>query len=212
MQKDLLTNIDEQPFMNKIFKGKKGIVESLVSASYPLRMKVSEMTGIGISVFKNSENIKAPFSFYDLKMNLNVGYEISFERYRGKKLLIVNVASKCGYTPQYTSLENLYKSESDLEILGFPSNEFGNQEPGEDKDIADFCEMNFGVSFPLFQKSMVTGKDKNPVFDWLTDKTKNGWNDLEPGWNFYKYLVNEEGNLMVVASSSVEPAAMSDQL
>ena len=194
--------------MNKIFKGKKGIMEKLISASYPLRMKVSELTGIGISVFKNTENIKAPVRFYDLKMNMSVGYEISFERYRGKKLLIVNVASKCGYTPQYTSLENLYKSESNLEILGFPSNDFGNQEPGEDKEIADFCELNFGVSFPLFQKSSVKGRHKNPVFDWLTDKKKNGWNDLEPNWNFYKYLVDEEGNLMSVASSSVEPDAI----
>ncbi len=194
--------------MNKFFKRKKGIVETLITASYPLRMKVSEMTGIGISMFKNTENIKAPVSIYDLRMNLNVGYEISFERYRGKKLLIVNVASKCGYTPQYSSLETLYKSEGKLEILGFPSNDFGSQEPGQDKEIADFCEMNFGVSFPLFQKSMVTGKDKNPVFDWLTDKTKNGWNNTEPGWNFYKYLVDEEGNLMSVSSSSVEPAAI----
>ena len=194
--------------MNKFFKGKKGILETLISASYPLRMKVSELTGIGISVFKNTRNVKAPVNFYDLKMNLSVGYEISFERYREKKLLIVNVASKCGYTPQYTSLEKLYKSESNLEILGFPSNDFGNQEPGEDKEIADFCELNFGVSFPLFQKSHVKGKYKNPVFDWLTDKTKNGWNDLEPNWNFYKYLVNEEGDLISVASSSVEPAAI----
>ena len=198
--------------MSRFFKGKKGIVESLVSASYPLRMKVSEMTGIGITILKNTENIKAPVSFYNLKMNLGVGYEISFERYRGKKLLIVNVASKCGYTPQYTSLENLYKSESNLEILGFPSNNFGNQEPGEDKEIANFCEMNFGVSFPLFQKSIVKGRGKNPVFDWLTDKTKNGWNDTEPGWNFYKYLINEEGDLMSVASSSVEPAGLRVEL
>lgn len=129
-----------------------GIVETLISATYPLRMKVSELTGIGISVVKNTRNVKAPVNFYDLKMNLSVGYEISFERYRGKKLLIVNVASKCGYTPQYTSLEKLYKSESNLEILGFPSNDFGNQEPGEDKEIADFCEMNFGVSFPFISK------------------------------------------------------------
>ena len=194
--------------MNKFLKGKKGIVETLISASYPIRMKVSEMTGIGIKVVNNTENIQAPVSLYDLKMNLNIGYEISFERYRGKKLLIVNVASKCGYTPQYTSLETLYKSEDNLEVLGFPSNDFGNQEPGADNEISDFCEMNFGVSFPLFQKSMVSGKDKNLVFDWLSDKTKNGWNDIEPGWNFYKYLVDEEGNLRSVTSSSVEPAAI----
>lgn len=194
--------------MIKPTKRKKGILETLISVSYPLRMKVSEMTGIGITVHKNPGNIKAPESFYNLKMNLNRGYEISFERYRGKKLLIVNVASKCGYTPQYTSLESLYKSEDNLEVLGFPSNDFANQEPADDKEIADFCELNFGVSFPLFQKSIVSGRGKNPVFEWLTDKTKNGWNDMEPGWNFYKYLINEEGDLMSVASSSVEPTEL----
>lgn len=194
--------------MIKPTKRKKGIVETLISASYPLRMKVSEMTGIGITIHKNTGNIKAPVNFYDLKMNLIAGYEISFERYRGKKLLIVNVASKCGYTPQYTSLEDLYKLEDNLEVLGFPSNDFGNQEPARDKEIADFCELNFGVSFPLFQKSIVSGTGKNPVFEWLTDKTKNGWNEIEPGWNFYKYLINEEGDLMNVASSSVEPMAI----
>lgn len=208
MQTNTRFKKDEKLFMNRSVKRKKGILETLISASYPVRMKVSEMTGIGISVIKNTEKIKAPVSFYDLKMHLNVGYEISFERYRGKKLLIVNVASKCGYTPQYSSLEKLYKSESNLEILGFPSNDFKNQEPGDDKEIADFCEMNFGVSFPLFQKSQVTGKYKNPVFDWLTDKTKNGWNNLEPAWNFYKFLVNEDGDLVSIASSAVEPEAI----
>lgn len=194
--------------MIKPSKRKKGILETLISASYPIRMKVSEMTGIGITVHKNPGNIKAPQSFYDLTMNLNAGYEISFERYRGKKLMIVNVASKCGYTPQYTSLESLYKSKDNLEILGFPSNDFGNQEPADDKEIADFCELNFGVSFPLFQKSIVSGPYKNPVYDWLTDKNKNGWNEVEPGWNFYKYLINEEGDLVSVASSSVEPGEL----
>ena len=194
--------------MIKPLKRKKGIFETLLSAFYPLRMKVSEMTGVGIKVLGNPGNIKAPQSFYDLKMNLITGSEISFERYRGKKLLIVNVASKCGYTPQYTSLESLYKSEDNLEILGFPSNDFGHQEPGEDKEIASFCELNFGVSFPLFQKSMVKGTGKNQVYEWLTNRHKNGWNDMEPRWNFYKYLVNEEGNLVSVASSSVEPGEL----
>ncbi|MEO6683694.1 MAG: glutathione peroxidase [Ginsengibacter sp.] len=194
--------------MKTFFKRNKGILETIISATYPIRMKVSEMTGIGISIHENTGNKKAPVSFYSLSMISNTGHEISFERYRGKKILIVNVASKCGYTPQYAALENLYKSESNLEVLGFPTNDFGNQEPGENKEILDFCERNYGVSFPLFQKSIVSGPYKNRVFDWLTDKNKNGWNDLEPNWNFYKYIIDEHGNLMTIASSSTEPASL----
>ena len=93
-------------------------------------------------------------------------------------------------------------------LIGMSCHDFGNQEPAEDTEIADFCELNFGVSFPLFQKSAVSGPYKNAVYEWLTDKSKNGWNTIEPGWNFYKYLINEEGDLVSVASSSVEPTEL----
>ena len=182
-----------------------GLLKTLIDATYPFRMKFSEITGVGISVIENEGKVAAPIDFYTLSMILNTGHEISFERYRGKKLLLVNVAGKCGFTPQYTALEKLYQNESELEILGFPSNDFGNQEPGTDKDIARFCELNYGVSFPLFSKSNVKGPGKNAVFNWLTDKTQNGWNEQEPKWNFYKYLIDERGNLEKWASSSVEP-------
>ena len=185
-----------------------GILKTIIDATYPFRMKFSEITGIGINVIENTGNISAPVDFYSLNMVLNTGHEISFERYRGKKLLIVNVAGNCGYTPQYTALEKLYQNENELEILGFPSNDFGNQEPGEDKEIARFCELNYGVSFPLFTKSHVSGSKKNAVFKWLTDKNQNGWNNEAPKWNFYKYLIDEKGNLEKMASSSVEPGEM----
>ena len=97
------------------------------------------------------------------------------------------------------------KQNKQIIILGFPSNNFGKQEPGTDKEIAEFCKVNFGVTFPLFKKDDVKGNSKQPVYQWLTDKNKNGWNDVEPQWNFYKYLVDEKGNLANVFSSSVSP-------
>lgn len=180
-------------------------IKKLIAFTYPLRMKFSQLTGMGISIYKNKNNIKAPESFYSLKATANSGEEISFEKYKNKKILIVNLASQCGYTPQYAALEKVYQQNKNLIILGFPSNNFGAQEPGTDTEIAEFCKLNFGVTFPLFKKEDVKGASKQPVYAWLTDKNKNGWNELEPQWNFYKYLIDENGNLSQVASSSVSP-------
>ncbi|MBN8697181.1 MAG: glutathione peroxidase [Bacteroidetes bacterium] len=150
-------------------------------------------------------------SFYDLSMTSIDGSEINFSRYKGKRILIVNTASECGYTPQYKELQKLHEQYGDkLVVLGFPANNFGAQEPGSDKDIAAFCEKNFGVTFQLFKKSDVVGDNKNVVFKWLTDKSQNGWNTDEPQWNFSKYLVNEKGELVKVFSSSVSP--LDDQI
>ena len=112
-------------------------------------------------------------------------------------LLVVNTASKCGYTPQYEGLEKLYRryGERGLVVLGFPSDDFGGQEPGSNRDIANFCEVNYGVSFPMFEKVTVKGPGKAPVYQWLTDPAKNGWNEQEPLWNFCKYVINEKGEL-----------------
>lgn len=142
--------------------------------------------------------------------NTNSGEQISLENYRGKKLLLVNLASKCGYTPQYDALEKLHQQIPNLTLFGFPSNDFGGQEPGSDKEISDFCRINFGVTFPLFAKDHVKGTAKQPVYRWLCNAELNGWNNKEPSWNFYKYLVDEEGNLMSFFSSSVSP--MSDEI
>ncbi|MGN6602204.1 MAG: glutathione peroxidase [Ginsengibacter sp.] len=160
---------------------------------------------MGITIFENKENIAAPQSFYSLKATLNNGEEISFEKFRNKKVLIVNLASQCGYTPQYEQLQELYEEAKNLVILGFPANNFGGQEPGTDEEIGSFCKLNYGVTFPLFQKADVIGENKQPVYQWLTDKTKNGWNEAEPQWNFFKYLVDKNGNLKSVSSSSVLP-------
>lgn len=180
-------------------------IKKLIASTYPLRMKISKLTGMGINIHENKNKVKAPESFYSLKATSNTGEEISFEKYKGKKMLIVNLASQCGYTPQYEELEGLHQKNKDIVILGFPANNFGAQEPGTDKEIAEFCRLNFGVTFPLFKKDDVNGNAKQPVYEWLTDKNKNGWNELEPQWNFYKYLVDENGNLLKVYSSSVSP-------
>jgi len=179
-------------------------IKKIITNLYPLRMKFSEVTGIGINVYENINHTSAPPSFYNLKATLNSGEEISFERYKGKKVLVVNLASECGFTPQYAELEKLFKQEKFV-ILGFPSNNFGKQEPGNDREIATFCAINYGVTFPIFKKNDVKGKSMQPVYKWLTDKNKNGWNFLEPKWNFYKYLVDENGNLAKIFSSSVSP-------
>ena len=131
--------------------------------------------------------------------------------YKGKKIMIVNTASACGYTPQYDDLQQLFEKHKDkLIILGFPSNNFGGQEPASNNEILAFCIKNYGVTFPLFEKSDVTGTNQNTLYKWLTDKQQNGWNTQSPDWNFCKYLINEEGELMKFYSSSVNP--LSDEV
>lgn len=180
-------------------------LKKVIESSYPLRMKISKLTGLGIKIETNHLHRIAPINFYSLKAVSNSGKEIDFEKYRGKKILLVNLASKCGYTPQYKELEQLHQQNENLFILGFPSNNFGEQEPGSDKEIAEFCEVNYGVTFELFKKADVKGINKQPVFEWLSNASKNGWNNAAPGWNFYKYLIDENGNLSSVFSSSVSP-------
>jgi glutathione peroxidase len=181
------------------------LLKNIVYWSYPLRMKISRLTGIGVSVQENKNKMTAPQSFYSLMAVENNGNETSFEQFRGKKLLIVNLASECGFTPQYEELQKLNLQNKKLIILGFPSNNFGGQEPLNDKEIFEFCQLNFGVTFPIFKKADVKGGSKQPVYQWLSEKNKNGWNDKEPRWNFYKYLVDEKGNLSGVYSSAVSP-------
>ena len=123
--------------------------------------------------------------------------------------MLVNTASDCGFTPQYHDLQNLYQEFKDkLTIIGFPANDFGEQEKGSDKEIANFCEVNYGVSFPLAKKSkVVKGPDQNKIFEWLTNKNENGWNEQQPTWNFCKYLVDENGKLTHFFESSVSPTS-----
>ncbi|MDJ1469406.1 glutathione peroxidase [Cytophagaceae bacterium DM2B3-1] len=145
-------------------------------------------------------------SFYDFKMKAIDGKEIDFKKYKGKKLLIVNTASKCGFTKQYEALEQLHEKYGDkVVILGFPANNFGGQEPGSNGEIQEFCKKNYGVKFQMFEKISVTGEDQHPLYQWLSKKDLNGWNDQAPSWNFCKYLINENGELVKFYPSKVEP-------
>lgn len=180
-------------------------IKKLISFAYPLSMKFSKFTGVGINIAEKNTDKTAPVNFYSLKATSGSGEEIQFERYHGKKVLLVNLASQCGYTPQYAELEKLHRQNKDIVILGFPSNNYGAQEPGTDTQIAEFCKVNFGVTFQLFKKDNVKGNKKQPVYQWLCDENKNGWNSKEPRWNFYKYLVDENGSLLKIFSSAVSP-------
>ena len=144
--------------------------------------------------------------FYSLKATDIDGNEFSFESLKGKKVLIVNTASKCGFTPQYKELEELHQKYGDkLVIIGFPANNFMSQEPGTDEEIAEFCQKNYGVSFKMMSKISVKGDDMHPVYQWLTSKDKNGKLDSEVSWNFQKYMIDDKGQLVGYAKPKEKP-------
>ena len=147
-----------------------------------------------------------PKSIYDFKVEGLEGNTIDFAQFRGKKILVVNTASKCGYTPQYEGLESLYKAHKDkLMIVGFPANNFMFQEPGSNAEIGEFCKRNYGVSFPMAAKISVKGKNMAPIYQWLTQKKHNGLKDSGVKWNFQKYLIDEQGKLVEVFAPGVKP-------
>ena len=181
--------------------------QMVLKAVYPVLMGWNKLTG-SKSVSLEKDASKHPTkSFYDLSATLNNGQVLSFSSLKGKKVLLVNTASDCGYTSQYDDLQKLYETEKDkLVVIGFPANDFKHQEKGNDEEIAQFCKINFGVTFPLAKKStVIKGTEQNAVFNWLTDKSKNGWNDKAPSWNFSKYLVNEEGELTNYFDPAISP-------
>lgn len=179
------------------------IRQKVLKAVYPAFMA---LTGKKAKAF-GKENVQAPVSFYSLKPTANNGTEFDFAQLKGKKVLIVNTASNCGFTNQYDQLQELSEKYKDkLLIIGFPANDFKEQEKGNDEEIAQFCKINFGVTFPLMKKSSVLkGSEQNEVFKWLSDSTKNGWNNKQPSWNFSKYLVSENGNLVHYFDPGVSP-------
>lgn len=145
-------------------------------------------------------------TIYDYKVEGLEGNEINFADYKGKKILIVNTASECGFTPQYADLEELHKKYKDkLVIVGFPANNFGGQEPGSNEEIATFCERNYGVSFPMAAKVSVKGDDIAPIFQYLTDKELNGVKNTAILWNFTKFLLDENGKLIDTFISTTKP-------
>jgi glutathione peroxidase len=144
--------------------------------------------------------------FYDFKVKTLEGNEFDFSSLKGKKVMVVNVASKCGNTPQYKDLEALYeKYQGELVIIGFPANNFAGQEPGTASEIREFCTKNYGVTFPMMEKISVKGNDIHPVYKWLTSKDRNGVMDSEVTWNFQKYLIDENGKLVNVLNPKEKP-------
>lgn len=156
---------------------------------------------------KKSHKTMDASTIYQFKVTDLTGNEFDFATLKGKKVIVVNTASKCGLTPQYKELEALYEKYKDkgLVIVGFPANNFAGQEPGTNKEIATFCQQNYGVSFPMMGKISVKGDDMAPIYHFLTEKSKNGLEDSEVEWNFQKYLINEKGHLEKVVSPKTLP-------
>ena len=147
-----------------------------------------------------------PKNLYDIELKTLQGGNYDWNTCKGKKVLIVNTASECGFTKQYKELQELYDAHRDrLEIIGVPCNQFGKQEPGNSKDIQEFCELNFGVSFPLSEKLDVKGENQHPLYTWLTSKELNGKKSSSVKWNFQKYLIDEDGKLIDYYFSITKP-------
>jgi len=181
--------------------------QSVLKSIYPLIMLPGKIFGSKNAIQKNTANINPVEDFYSLKVELNDGSLLNLNQLKGKKIILVNTASDCGYTAQYAELEKLYQqSNGKLVIIGFPANDFKEQEKKDDAAIAEFCKINYGVTFYLAKKSQVIkGAEQNPVFNWLSNKDKNGWCNQEPKWNFCKYLVDGNGVLTHFFAQSVSP-------
>ncbi|MGC4037916.1 MAG: glutathione peroxidase [Chitinophagaceae bacterium] len=182
--------------------------QKILKAVYPLFTFWSRTSGKNAQKLSNDTG-NPSVSFYSLKDSLSNGTAFDFSSLKGKKVLLVNTASDCGYTPQYTDLQKLYEQYgSKVAVIGFPANDFKEQEKGSDEEIATFCKANFGVTFPLMKKStVIKATDQNIVFRWLTDAAQNGWNNKAPSWNFSKYLVNENGILTNYFDPAISPTS-----
>ena len=165
---------------------------------------VAISSGIAQTSDQNSTGLK---TFHDFTMTTLEGEEFNLSQLKGKKVLVINTASKCGLTPQYAEIEELYKKYGGdkFTVLGFPANNFGNQEPGTDKEIAEFCSKNYGVTFPMFSKISVKGKDIHPLYNWLTVKELNGVGDGGVKWNFQKFMIDEDGKWAGVVGPRTKP-------
>ena len=159
------------------------------------------------TLFSKSElAVNEVSNIYDIKINTLLGKPIDLSRYKGKHLLFVNVASKCGFTPQYKALQQLHENNNaKIQIIGVPCNQFGKQEPENANKIQEFCKRNYGVSFLITEKIEVKGKNAHPLYQWLTQKRKNGVRDSSVKWNFQKYLINKEGALVDYYFSTTSP-------
>jgi glutathione peroxidase len=160
-----------------------------------------------LMLFFSTTALSGQKNFHDFTVEDIYGESFDLSDLKGKKVLVVNTASKCGLTPQYADLEELYNQykDKDFVIIGFPANNFMNQEPGTNEEIAEFCEKNYGVSFPMMSKISVKGDDMHPLYQWLTNKEMNGKMDSDVKWNFQKYLINEKGELVDMVPPRQKP-------
>lgn len=182
------------------------IKQKILRFLYPFIRKVAK-SGKNGTVLKNENRIAPTASFYEQKVTLSNGNLIDLAAYAGKKVLIVNTASNCGYTGQYEELQQLHEKLGDkLAIIAFPANDFAEQEKSNDSEISQFCQVNYGVTFPIAKKGVVLKKEGQlPIFKWLTDSKANGWNNHQPDWNFGKYMIDEKGILTNYFGPSISP-------
>jgi glutathione peroxidase len=158
------------------------------------------------AILSSYDTMNLKGSFYDFTVNDLSGKPVNLKEYQGKTVVLINVASKCGFTPQYADWQKFHEKFGDkIAVLGFPANNFMSQEPGSSEEIAEFCQKNYGVTFRMFEKIEVAGKNKAPLYNWLSNKNLNGWNDQEPSWNFCKYLINKDGKLTHFFESKITP-------
>lgn len=176
--------------------------QKILKAFYPLIMKSGKKAAAA-----NVDKIQPLVDFYSYTLVLNDSSQLPLSSLKGKKIVLVNTASDCGFTAQYEALQKLYDQyNSNIVVIGFPANDFQHQEKGTDASIASFCKKNYGVTFPLSTKGVVVkNEQQEEIYKWLTNKTLNGWNDQAPTWNFCKYIVNEEGVLTHFFESGVPP-------
>ena len=176
-----------------------------VPVSLPIQLIMATIL-FSISILNAEGYTSSMKSFYDLQLNDINGDKIDLQSFKGKKILLVNVASKCGYTGQYADLQELYETHGDkLEIIGIPCNDFGRQEPGSANEIQKFCKLNYGVTFTLAEKQKIKSEPMSGVYQWLSNPDLNGWNSSLPSWNFCKYVINETGELTHFFKSGVDP-------
>lgn len=168
---------------------------------------ISALTLFSFASFKNPpKSSGGTKSIYDFKLKTLSGEEISLSKFKGKKMLLVNVASECGFTPQYKNLQALHEKFGDkVVVIGFPANNFGGQEPGTSGEIKEFCTKNYGVTFQMMEKISVKGDDAHPLYKWLSNKNDNGTCSDSPTWNFCKYLIDEKGNIIKFFNSKADP-------
>lgn len=181
--------------------------QNVLKSFYPVLTSVTRFFGVNSKVVLPKTVSDPVTSVYTIPFELINGDTADLSAYRGKKIVVVNTASDCGYTGQYEELQKLYaQRKEDIVIIGFPANDFKQQEKGSNEEIASFCKKNYGVDFPLAMKTtVIKSADQHPIFKWLSDQKQNGWNEQAPSWNFSKYIIDEQGKLIGYFDPGVSP-------